>query len=253
VKDVNGRHSSVVGVTRGGSRSIEWMKQVPANEVDFVVPAQKPRRHHHLSRESIARAALELVDREGADALTLRALARSLSVGVTNLYTYYPDRESIVRDVVALLLAEVDVAEDPDASWEESIIAVGRSLRAMALRHPRAFCLVAGAPYDEWPLIEYGRRVGSLHAWQSMPPELIPELASMLDAYATGFLLLETQALVRTPAETWNPYPETTPLPIAYTVTNGDEAFEQGHRTILAGFKLLRGLSASAETPSGTT
>jgi AcrR family transcriptional regulator len=210
--------------------------------------ARKPRRHHHLSQESIARAAVELVDRGGPDALTVRRLAKELNVGPTNLYTHYPDRDAIVLAVVALLLAEVDLPSRPDMSWEECVKAVGTSLRAMALRHPRAFPLVAGAAFHDWPLAEYGRRVDRLLLDHGVPEHLLPRLASMLDSFATGFLLLETQAMTSTPKEQWNPFIDvaTSPPLAVFTVAAPDEAFEEGYRSIIAGFKLIHGLTPTA-------
>lgn len=207
--------------------------------------AHEPRRHHHLSRESIARAALELVDRDGADALSVRRLADSLNVGPTNLYTYYPDRDSIVLGVIALMLAEVEPPDDPELSWEECLHVILASLREMALRHPRAFPLVAVASYDEWPLVEYDRRLDRLVMDHGAPRDLYPRLASLLDSFVTGFLLLETQALVKPPADAWDPFRDpTSPLPQAvFTVTHSDEAYEEGCRCILAGFKLVHGLA----------
>jgi AcrR family transcriptional regulator len=206
--------------------------------------AHEPRRHHHLSRESIARAALELVDRDGPDALSLRRLADSLNVGPTNLYTYYPDRDSIVLGVIALMLAEVEPPDDPEVSWEECLHVILASLREMALRHPRAFPLVAVASYDEWPLVESDRRLDQLVMDHGAPRDLYPRLASILDSFLTGFLLLETQALVKPPADAWNPFrdPTSPPPQAAFTVTHSDEAYEEGYRCILAGFKLVHGL-----------
>jgi AcrR family transcriptional regulator len=207
----------------------------------------QPRRHHHLSHESIARAALDLVDREGKDALTIRGLAKVLNVGPTNLYTYYRDREEIVLGVLALLHAEIDLPDEPDLSWEDCALAIGKSLRAMALRHPRAFPLVAGAAFDDWPLIEYGRRVDALLLRHGAPEALLPRLASMLDSFGTGFLLLETQAITKKPDRSWNPFtgPKAEQAAAAFTVTDSEAAFEEGSRCIIAGFKVLHGLGES--------
>ena len=62
-------------------------------------------RHPHLNRDSIARAALALVDRDGSEALSLRKVAGELGVGTMTLYHYVPSREALVADIVALLVA----------------------------------------------------------------------------------------------------------------------------------------------------
>jgi AcrR family transcriptional regulator len=215
------------------------------------VPVHEPRRHHHLNQESIARAALDLVDREGAAALTVRQLAKDLNVGPTNLYTHYPDKDAIVLAVVALLLAEVELPAQPEMSWEECAHAIGDSLRAMALRHPRAFPLVAGAAFHDWPLVQYGRRVDRLLLDHGAPEQLLPRLASVLDSFATGFLLLETQAMTSARNDRWDPFGDdpTAPPLAAFTVASPDDAFEEGYRSIIAGFKLIHGLTSAECTP----
>ncbi len=161
-----------------------------------------------------------------------------------SVYTYAADRDSIIRDVVALLLSEVEHCEDGDVPWEEAVVIGSRSLQAMARRHPRAWPLVALASYDEWPLSEYGRRIDERLVRQGVPDDLLAILGSMLDAYATGFLLLETQA-VAAPARAAAGPLDTQPEPPApsYTVTHPDEAFEEGHRIIIAGLKAHYGLT----------
>lgn len=204
---------------------------------------QKPRRHHHLSRESIARAALRLVDEEGSEALTLRRLAARLGVGATNLYTYHADRDAIVSDVVALLLSEVDLEMQRGTTWEECVLQVGHSLRAMALRHPRAFTFVAGTSYGDWPLEEHGRRVDALLLERGVPAESLPTLASLLDSYATGFLSLETQELARTTAQA--PAFVGGSGSSALNAPDFDNAFREGLATIVAGIRARRLAPAS--------
>jgi TetR/AcrR family tetracycline transcriptional repressor len=62
-----------------------------------------PRRR--LSEEAIARAALELVDQRGLDALNMRELASQLGVGTMTIYGYFANKRE-------LLNAAVDVAAE---------------------------------------------------------------------------------------------------------------------------------------------
>jgi AcrR family transcriptional regulator len=70
-----------------------------------------------LSRELLLRTALSIVDEEGLESLTLRALGRRLGVSQTAVYRHIPDKaalldgiaEQIWRDVVAGLGAGSDV------------------------------------------------------------------------------------------------------------------------------------------------
>lgn len=149
----------------------------------------------------IAEAALELVDAEGAQSLSVRTLAGRLDVGAMSLYRHVPGREAIVADVVGLLLDEIEIPAEPGMTWEEGARHVGRSLRAMALRHPRAFALVAGAPSDRSPVLEFAERLRGFYVSHGVPEEEFEAVWGILDAFETGFLLLETQARLARPAD----------------------------------------------------
>jgi AcrR family transcriptional regulator len=153
--------------------------------------------HTHLSRESIARAGLEIVDRRGLDALSLRAVAEALGVGTMTLYAHTPDRQALDRDIVGLLLDEVDVHEIVGESWDDSLRRVARSLREMTLRHPRAFTLVADAPVFESPVLEYAARIRALHARQAIGRQQFVAMWSVCDAFLTGFMVMLAQAAIR--------------------------------------------------------
>jgi len=157
----------------------------------------RPRVHTHLSRESIARAGLEIVDRDGLGALSLRAVAEALGVGTMTLYAHTPDRQALERDIVGLLLAEVDTAEVPGEVWSDSVRRVAHSLRAMTLRHPRAFSLVAAAPVFESPVLEYAASIQALHAQQDISQKTFVAMWSVCDAFLTGFMVMLAQAAVR--------------------------------------------------------
>jgi AcrR family transcriptional regulator len=209
------------------------------------LPAKRtPRRHHHLSHESIAKAALDVIDEGGIEALSVRSLAGALDVWPTSLYAYFPDRDSIVLAVVALLLAEIDLPHDASMSWEDCALSIGRSLRTVALKHPHAFPLVALAADDAWPVVEYGRRVHLLMSERGLSDEMIVRLSALLDAFATGFLLLETQTIAKGPERTWSPFEDSEErvLHIAPALPDLEAAFEEGSRAMILGLKLLHGL-----------
>jgi AcrR family transcriptional regulator len=157
----------------------------------------RPRLHTHLSRESIARAGLEIIDRDGLEALSLRAIAESLGVGTMTLYAHTPDRQTLERDIVGLLLDEVDVRQVPGEAADDSVRRVALSLREMTLRHPRAFSLVAAAPVFESPVLEYAARIRDLHARQGVDQERFIAMWSVCDAFLTGFMVMLAQAAVR--------------------------------------------------------
>jgi AcrR family transcriptional regulator len=93
-------------------------------------PARRPGRPSLLTRERVARAAFELVDREGSSALTIGRLAKELSVGPMTIYGYAPSKDAIVAMLPDLLLESVppvDMSKTWQAALEEVFVSVYRS------------------------------------------------------------------------------------------------------------------------------
>ncbi|MGE5229922.1 MAG: TetR/AcrR family transcriptional regulator [Deltaproteobacteria bacterium] len=201
------------------------------------MPAKRKRpRHPHLNREAIAKAALDLVDRDGPSALSLRNLSHELGAGTMTLYYYVPSRDAIVRDVVALLLDEIELHAPSGATWEEGARLVARSYREMALRHPRAFELLASASNRESPVLDYARRLRSFYAGLGAPPEAFEENWSILDSFETGFLWFETRAMLRPQAGADDGRDaEASELARRLPATVSEEAFEAGLEILIEG------------------
>lgn len=105
---------------------------------------QRPRREQPpLSREQIVTAALELLDAEGIDALSMRKLGARLNAGATSMYTHVANKDELIELVVDEVYGEVEApsaddsagADDP-AGWRTAITRCAHSMRAALLRHP---------------------------------------------------------------------------------------------------------------------
>jgi AcrR family transcriptional regulator len=89
-----------------------------------------------LSPEEIAATALDLVDRDGLEALSMRRLAEELGVGTMTLYGYFRSKSELLD---ALMDASVTVegADLPDGGpWRERIVALTRTMRSWLESHP---------------------------------------------------------------------------------------------------------------------
>jgi len=92
-------------------------------------------RGNRLSRERVCEAALELVDREGLDALSMRRLARELDVAAMTLYGYVAGKEDLLDAVVEAAAGRH--WEGPAAgTWQEVLKGVARELHRGLLAHP---------------------------------------------------------------------------------------------------------------------
>src|SRR5690349_8879579 len=100
----------------------------------------------------ITRIGREHLATDGAAALSLRAVARDLGVVSSAVYRYVKSRDDLLTlllvdgydelgDEVDRALAEVD-ADD----HRERLFAIGRTVRAWALREPATYALLFGSP-----------------------------------------------------------------------------------------------------------
>ncbi len=112
-----------------------------------------------LSRAAIVDAALKHIDHEGAQGLTMRALAKQLGVAPMALYRYVHGREDLLEAVVDLLLEGVRTELDTDLAhtcWQGYLQTLAHAVRRIAVDHPTAFPLVAtrhpAAPWLRPPL-----------------------------------------------------------------------------------------------------
>ena len=98
-----------------------------------------------LSPERIIDTAIQMADRDGLDAVTLRRLAAELGVHVTSLYNHVPTREAVTTGIVDTLVTRAELPAAP-IDWETwvrtFIVAVGQ----IADQHPGAFVALQRRP-----------------------------------------------------------------------------------------------------------
>ncbi len=107
-----------------------------------------PRPRH--TRQDVVRAAVALADAEGLGAVTIRAVARRLGTGVMSLYSYVPDKQTLVYDMVEEVSGELDLSEpgppesgppesalpSPGGDWRADMHRLAGAQRALLHRHP---------------------------------------------------------------------------------------------------------------------
>ena len=88
-----------------------------------------------LTREAVARKALEVLDRDGLEAVSMRRLADELGAGTMTLYGYFRNKEELLDAVIDAGFADFEppaAQSTPLAGLRELMIAAREVLR----RHP---------------------------------------------------------------------------------------------------------------------
>lgn len=102
-----------------------------------------------LDREQIVDKALELVDREGIAALSIRRLGRELGVEGPALYTYVKDKDELLGAIGDRVLDVLELDFPGRGTWPERIRAAVAGWAAMQERHPGAFPLIYRGPKEK--------------------------------------------------------------------------------------------------------
>jgi TetR/AcrR family tetracycline transcriptional repressor len=107
------------------------------------LPDPPKARSASLSRERIVRAALDIVDREGLPALSMRRLGTELGANPMAAYYHIPNKSALLDAIVEAVMAEIDLDRvDPSASPEERIMYAARAYRDVLLAHVNALPII---------------------------------------------------------------------------------------------------------------
>lgn len=105
-------------------------------------------RHPSISRERLLAGALAFVDEHGLEALTLRALAPTIGVSHTVIYTHFATKADMVNALAASVLAEVlSIDQSTVTSARNQLLAMAQAIRTGLLEHPNlvpAYLTAAG-------------------------------------------------------------------------------------------------------------
>ncbi len=104
---------------------------------------QARRRWGSLTREAVVEGALELVDNEGLEALSMPRLARHLGTGVMTLYGHVANKADLVDALAERVLAELETVEGRPRDWDRDLAEHMRRLRQVVLRHPALGAVLA--------------------------------------------------------------------------------------------------------------
>src|ERR1051326_703221 len=102
------------------------------------MPATSERRQT-LDRRRILHAALELIDAEGLEALSMRKLGAALGVEAMALYYYVPNKAARLQAVAELVLEQLPIPAEPSNDWADTIRALARAFRQLGRAHPNVF------------------------------------------------------------------------------------------------------------------
>lgn len=139
-----------------------------------------------LNRERVLRAAMELADESGIDALTMRELGRRLGIEAASLYNHVGSKDDLLDGMTDLAAAEIDVPVSA-ADWKTAMRRRAISARDVFARHPWASTLMDSREYTGPAQLAYTDRVLGTLLGGGFTPRAAANAFLVLDTYIYGF------------------------------------------------------------------
>lgn len=120
------------------SSQIDYAVTDMTDEASSAAAATRSRGRPPVPKERIVAAALKIVDEQGAEALSLRALAQQLDSSTATLYRHFANRADLVHHVIDHTLgnAPVDAKALQSLDWEQACRAMATWMFEALKRHP---------------------------------------------------------------------------------------------------------------------
>ena len=99
-----------------------------------------------ISRELLIRTALQIVDRDGADGLSMRKLGAELGVDPMTAYRHLPSKEALLDGVMEAVVSEVDLEVDVTLPWQDQLRQLIQADVDALLAHPNVLPSLARRP-----------------------------------------------------------------------------------------------------------
>ncbi len=100
-----------------------------------------PRGESRLSRAAIVRATLQVIDADGVNAVSMRAVGRVLGVDAKSLYNHVDGKDGLLDGIAEHLLGAIALPE-LTGDLRVDLRGIADAFRAPALAHPEAAALV---------------------------------------------------------------------------------------------------------------
>jgi AcrR family transcriptional regulator len=84
----------------------------------------------------VVAAAVAIADEQGLDAVTIRSVAARLGAGAMSLYSYVPDKQALIYDMVEHVSVELELPGEPSGDWRADLRLIAGRQRAELHRHP---------------------------------------------------------------------------------------------------------------------
>ncbi|MGW4059949.1 TetR/AcrR family transcriptional regulator [Amycolatopsis sp. NPDC004747] len=158
---------------------------------EATASARRSRGRPAVPLDRILAAALQLVDEEGAEALSMRSLAQRLESGTATLYRHFGNRATLVTHVIDRVFAEVDLDSRAltELSWDQACQAFARAMFDALGKHRKLAPLLIEQTPTGPNAMALRERCLAVLLDGGLPPSLAARAYATLARYVLGFAI----------------------------------------------------------------
>jgi len=151
-----------------------------------IADRQSEYRRTPLTRARVLEAAVDLADRDGLDAVSMRNLGQELGIEAMSLYTHIRGKEDLLDGMVDAVVAEIPVdVEGPD--WRTTLRRTILDARAVMLRHKWAARVIETRSAPGLPTLAYMEAVTGIVRDGGFTVDLTHHAMHVLGSRVFGF------------------------------------------------------------------
>lgn len=138
-----------------------------------------------LTQSLIRDAALELIDRDGLEALSMRRLAESVGVQAASLYSHFSTKGEVLDAIANRIMADVDTSQFVHG-WKPGVLAWARSYLAALEAHPNAVPIIASGAGNRHEFLAMANAVHGGLVGAGWPPRRATEISGAVKYLVIG-------------------------------------------------------------------
>jgi AcrR family transcriptional regulator len=155
------------------------------------MPAAKTKTREPLSIPLIHNTALEAINRDGLEALSMRSLAKALNVDPMAIYHHIPNKAALLSGIYEGVITELFAEQTLETSWQDQLKYLMRRFRALATRSPNIFPGLIASTHTSPGMARAIDTILGILLEAGLSPKLTVQTGDAVFAFATGFVLLE--------------------------------------------------------------
>jgi len=209
--------------------------------------AKGGRAREPLSRERIELAALDVIEKQGLPAFSIRRLGQALGVEAMSIYHYFPSKAHIMDALVDHIIEEMFPFPPAELPWEERLRRVAHQWRALLSRRPSLFVFLATHRLNTRKGLRWINETLKMCLAAGLTREQTVRMFRTFGYYLNGAILDETAGYARGPStiepvpdeEVVRDYPEVAAAGPYFRASEWDKTFAFGVDLLIAGYARL--------------